>query len=481
MALNLKQSLKLTQQLLMTPQLQQAIKLLQLSRQDLEEFVANQIIDNPVLEDLPFTLNGKDSFTQEKTSGFSESNIAEDRDFNAESKLENVERFGDQTSRVDTMQSFSKYPAFREEGVNYENVLTKPQTLQEYLFSQIYEIEFDDEERKIAASIIGNINDNGYFDYEIETFSIEEKFEIEKVEGVLDAIQRLDPPGVGARNLSECLQIQLRVHGLKNGIVEKIVELHMKELESHNYPLIAKKLNLSLEDVIKNVGIIVGLNPVPGIGFGENNAQTILPDVYVFKVSDQWVVALNEDNLPKLRVNKFYQNMSESGGKTTEKAYLQEKIKSANWLIKSLQQRQRTILKVAETIVEKQVKFLEQGIRYLKPMVLREIADAVEMHESTISRVTNNKYLHTPRGVFELKYFFSSSIKSSNNTEDVSSSFVKETIKELITQEDLKKPLSDQKIVMMLSEKGVHLARRTVAKYREQVGILPSSKRKKHY
>lgn len=481
MALNLKQSLKLTQQLLMTPQLQQAIKLLQLSRQDLEEFVANQIIDNPVLEDIPPNLNDKDRL--DKLLGeSSEKNIIEDRDFNGDSKVESVEKFGDETRRVDAMQSFSRQASYREEDVNYENILTRSQTLQEHILAQLSEIEFDEEERKIAIGLVGNINDDGYFDHEIEKFSIDEKFDLEKVEGVLDTIQRLDPPGVGARDLAECLKIQLRAHSLKNGIVEKIIDNHLKELESHNYPLIAKKLNVDLEEVLSSVGIIVGLNPTPGGAFGENNAQTILPDVYVFKVSDQWVVSLNEDNLPKLQVNKYYQDMSENIGKNTDKVYLQEKIKSANWLIKSLQQRQRTILKVAETIVAKQVKFLEEGIRYLKPMVLRDIADAVEMHESTISRVTNNKYMHTPRGIFELKYFFSSSIKSSNSdSDDVSSSFVKETIKELITNEDSRKPLSDQKIVALLSEKGVHLARRTVAKYREQVGILPSSKRKKHF
>ena len=472
MSLDLKQSLRLTQQLLMTPQLQQAIKLLQLSRLELEEFVASQIVENPVLEDVtpepaPELANEKGEEREQEREPDAEP------DFDFKALKNDAEGF-----LASPGMGRSNSSAYREDDVNYENLITKPKTLQDYLSSQVGEIQFDEKEREIALKIVGNITDDGYLDLDLVKMCEEDQVEMDLVEGVLDTIQRLDPPGVGARNLAECLAIQIREQGLRNGIVENIVAHHLKELETRNYPAIAKKLGITLEDVYTNVAIIVGLNPIPGRRFGENNAQIVVPDAFVFKLSGEWIVTLNEDNLPALRVSRYYQDISDGGIKGKERTYLQEKIKSANWLIKSIQQRQRTIRKVAECIVEKQVEFLENGIRCLKPMVLRDVAETVEMHESTISRVTSNKYIQTPRGVFELKFFFSSSVKS-DDEEDVSSSFVKSLIKEIVAAENVKRPLSDQKIVKILGEKGVHLARRTVAKYREQVSILPSSKRKK--
>ncbi len=471
MSLDLKQSLKLTQNLLMTPQLQQAIKLLQLSRIELEEFVANQIIENPTLEDTKQEKN-TELLLNENSNEIAENNFDEQR----------VEFEGFRNS-ADVL---SGQKTSRKQAINYiesenfsESNIIKSDSLQDYLLSQVGEIQFEKKEFEIAEKLIGNITDHGYLDLDLQKFCEDENVEFDLVEGVLDTIQRLDPPGIGARNLEECLNIQLRESGLKNGIVEKIVNNHLKDLETKNYSQISKKLGIDLQTVYENVATIVGLNPVPGKIFGHNDAQIIIPDVYVFKISNKWVVSLNEDNIPDLHISDYYQKMSNSIQRGSDKTYLQEKIKSANWLIKSIQQRQRTILRVSECIVEKQFDFLEGGIRYLKPMVLRDVAEAIEMHESTISRVTSGKYMHTPRGIFELKFFFSSSVKS--DEDDVSSSFVKEIIKEIISTENEKKPFSDQKIVEFLSEKGVHMARRTVAKYREQIGILPSSKRKKYF
>lgn len=474
MSLDLKQSLKLTQHLLMTPQLQQAIKLLQLSRLELEEFVASQIVENPVLEDLSSeTAPEAPQVDSNIESDYNADKSSSEQEFEYDGLKAGTDHFLGERAKTKSSESY------KNEDFNYENLITKVKTLQEHLLSQIGEIQLDNIELQIAHKVIGNITDDGYLDLDLEQFCKEENLDQDLVEGVIDTIQRLDPAGVGAKDLAECLNLQLREAGLRNGIVERIVSDHLKELETRNYSVIAKKLSISIDEIYTNVAIIVGLNPVPGRNFGENNAQVVIPDVYVFKLSDKWMVSLNEDNLPSLRVSQYYQERSDSSSKSTERTYLQDKIKSANWLIKSIQQRQRTIRKVAECIVEKQDEFLDKGIRFLKPMVLRDVAEAIEMHESTISRVTSNKYMHTPRGIFELKFFFSSSVKSDD--EDVSSSFVKSIIKDIIAGENEKKPYSDQKIVSILSEKGVHIARRTVAKYREQIGILPSSKRRKYF
>ena len=291
----------------------------------------------------------------------------------------------------------------------------------------------------------------------------------------------MEPVGVGARDLMECLHLQLRLGRLRNGIVEKIVENHIPDLETRNFPAIAKAMKISLEDVIENVQIIAELEPVPGRQFGGMETQYVVPDVYVFKVSGEWIVSLNEEGLPHLRISEVYEEMINSMAQgSEEKEYIADKMKSASWLIKSIQQRQRTILRVTEKLVERQRDFFEKGIEFLKPMVLRDIAEDIEMHESTISRVTSNKYVHTPQGIFELKYFFNSSVSRAGG-EDLASASVKKMIGDIIKAEDAKKPLADQKIVDILDERGIQLARRTVAKYREQMGILPSSKRKKYY
>jgi RNA polymerase sigma-54 factor len=268
---------------------------------------------------------------------------------------------------------------------------------------------------------------------------------------------------------------------LKNGIVENIVENHLKELENRNFAAIAKAMRISLEDVLSNVHIIADLEPIPGRQFGAIEAQYITPDVYVFKLGEEWAVNLNEEGLPRLRVSDFYSNMvSDKKPKGDEKNYVSEKMKAAEWLIKSIRQRQRTIYRVTESIVKRQREFFDNGVEYLKPMILKDVAEDISMHESTISRVTNNKFVHTPRGVFELKYFFNSSVTRSDG-QDMASESVKRMISDLVKAEDVKRPLSDQRIVEILEEKGIQLARRTVAKYREQLHILPSSKRKKYF
>ena len=490
MVFDLKQSLKLSQQLLMTPQLQQAIKLLQLSRVELEEFVTSQLAENPVLEE------GVVESAEEKIQA--EQNQERTSDQMMTEQMESVGKIVDDISDSKPNEvDWEQYSNFKESAApipstqvrsgdddfpNYENIVTKFSNLRDHLEFQISETDLDEGERKIASLIIGNIDDKGYLSCSIEELVAEGTYTADQIEDILDVVQRLDPSGVGARDLKECLLIQLRDERLKNGIVEQIVNNHMQELETRNFQVIAKEMGISFDKVLENIQIISMLEPVPGRQFSQDNTQYIVPDVYVFKLSDKWVVSLNEEGLPQLKVSTLYEDMLSNleKKKGEEKEYIKEKLKSASWLIKSIQQRQRTIFKVTETIVERQKLFFENGIEHLKPMILRDVADDISMHESTISRVTNNKFVHTPLGIFELKYFFNSSVSTSSG-DGMASASVKKMIADMIKEEDNKKPLADQKIVEALEIKGIRLARRTVAKYREQLGILPSSKRKKFY
>ena len=492
MAFELKQSLKLTQQLLMTPQLQQAIKLLQLSRMELEQFVTGQLAENPCLEE------GIIESMEERTLVEREKERTEEQAVNDHigeaSKIldKKPDGSGDKTE-VDweamaryqesgPVTSSSSNRSKDDEHPNYENMVSKIGTLQDYLLAQIGESDFDEIEKRLAGLLIGNIDERGYLTVDLTEFAEAEGFEVDAVDDILDTIQRLDPSGIGARDLKECLQLQLRNARLKNGIVEVIVENHLPELENRNFAAIAKSMKITLEQVVDNVQIIADLEPVPGRQFGGNEAQYITPDVYVFRLGEEWKVNLNEDGLPKLRISNFYLKMlqEKNNSKGDDKEYVNDKMKSAEWLIKSIRQRQRTIYRVTESIVERQKDFFERGVEHLKPMILKDIAEDIGMHESTISRVTNNKFVHTPRGVYELKYFFNSSVTRSDG-QDVASESVKRMIADIIKVEDTKRPYSDQKIVEMLEEKGIQLARRTVAKYREQMQILPSSKRKKYF
>ncbi|MFW7378325.1 MAG: RNA polymerase factor sigma-54 [Oligoflexus sp.] len=490
MAFDLKQSLKLSQQLLMTPQLQQAIKLLQLSRLELEEFVTQQLAENPVLEE-GVVESQEERIQVERERETSESQVVSEH---LSSASDIVDRMGDdkpadmdwdsymtkQQMERPTSASTREARSRDEEFPSHEN-LARVGTLNDYLMAQIGELDLDEDEKFIASEIIGNIDEKGYLATTIEDIAETLGKDPELVEDILDVVQRLDPSGVGARDLKECLMNQLKLERLRNGVVEKIVENHISELETRNFQAIAKAMKVSIEVVIENVQIIAELEPVPGRQFGGMETQYIVPDVYVFKVSGEWVISLNEEGLPHLRVSKIYEEMLNNlSGANKDREYIQDKMKSATWLIKSIQQRQRTIMRVTEKIVERQKDFFDQGIEHLKPMVLRDIAEDIGMHESTISRVTNNKYVHTPQGIFELKYFFNSSVSRSGG-EDLASASVKKMIADIIKSEDARKPLADQKIVDMLDERGIQLARRTVAKYREQLGILPSSKRKKFY
>ena len=492
MAIKIGQSLGLGQNLTMTPQLQQAIKLLQLSRLELEQFVEMQIAENPVLEEVgPEATDDYSPIEKE----FTESEAVSGRLEEASAIVDQVGKTKETEVDWERLSNYedSRYHAssagskgnLDDDTPNYENIVTKAATLQEYVLDQAREVDFSPQELKMAEQLAGNIDDRGYLTITIEELCEKESFDLDTTEGVLDTMQHFEPPGVAARDLKECLLIQLKHFKLRNGIVERIVEHHLHNLENRNYSAVAKALGVPLEVIYTNVGVIAGLEPIPGRQFGPEAPQYIIPDVFVFKLGGEWLVSMNEDGLPRLKVSPFYKDMLKEQKalavkKNEGKEYLDDKIRSAKWIIKSMEQRQRTIHRVMEKILERQREFFEHGIQYLRPMVLRDIADALELHESTISRVTTNKYVHTPRGIFELKFFFNSAISRSNG-ESVANEAVKSRISEIIKSEDNNKPLSDQQIMDMLTKENIDISRRTVAKYREQLGVLPSSKRRKPF
>jgi RNA polymerase sigma-54 factor len=494
MALEIKQSLKLSQQLVMTPQLQQAIKLLQLNRMELQEVVTQEMMENPILEEVSETADGEGAPSTEemnpassdpeaeqlrdeesliKPKGPEEQLVAGKDDFNWESY---VEEFNSTSSSAPSMREIN------DELPSFENVLTKTTTLEDHLAWQLSMIALADGEKKLGELIVGNLSDDGYLNANLEDLAKEAQLELEDAEEVLKMIQSFDPLGVGSRNLQECLMIQAHFMNPRQPLVEQIISHHLGDLERKNYSSIAKTIGVPLEKVIEATRVILEFEPKPGRSFHTSDTQYITPDIYVYKVADEFMIVLNEDGMPKLRISPYYRNILSSAQKDQNKVtkeYVQEKLRSAVWLIRSIHNRQKTIYKVTEAIVKRQRDFFEKGVQQLKPMILKDVANDIGMHESTISRVTTNKFVHTPVGIFELKYFFNSSINAADGSDSLASEAVKEKIRQMIQKEDQRNPLSDQKIVELLRTENIDIARRTVAKYRDMLGILSSGKRKK--
>jgi len=476
MALQLKQSLSLAQQLIMTPQLQQAIKLLQLSRIELLETVNEEMEINPMLEEQPVEEadeeRGHEEGGDKPESIISEVTVKENarEDVNWENYL----------SEYNTGWAESPYQA--KEIIPFESTKSEKTSLYSHLTWQLNMSSFEEVQGEISIHIIGNLDSDGYLKISIEEISEITGHSQEEVTKTLVLIQKFDPVGVAARNIQECLLIQARFQGFGGTVVEKIILNHIDKLENKRYDLIAKSLSIPLEEVLSAVSIITNFEPKPGRTYNDEETIYISPDIYVFKVGDDYEIALNEDGLPKLRINSYYRKIlaSKDSCQDDTKQYIQDKLKAAAWLIKSIHQRQRTIYRVTESIVRFQRRFFEQGIAHLKPLVLRDVAEDIEMHESTISRVTTSKYVHTPQGVFELKYFFNSAVNSIDG-QSISSESVKEHIKNIIKSENKAKPYSDKEVADMLKPLNINIARRTVAKYRETLGILPSRKRRKPY
>ena len=475
--MGLKQQMKMGMGMTMTPQLQQAIKILQMSVLELQQEVNQSLVENPVLEEDMDDGSSPDERVEAKEEGG-----------NTETETALAEAVPDDPdfqTLMDQGQMGNNYLSTRnlnsDDLPTFDQILSRPTTLYDHLLWQLRMSTSDERIIHIGEEIIGNLNDDGYLVVLLDELAERLEEDKSEIEAVLFQVQRFDPPGVGARDLQECLLIQAEALE-EDDEIEMIIEKHMPELENKNYQAIAKALELPMDRVVDLCRVIHGMEPKPGRIFTTTEPQYIVPDIYVMKVANEFVVVLNEDGIPRLKVSKDYQGQLASGElKGEAKTYLKDKLKGAFWLIKSIIQRQRTIFRVTEALVKRQKDFFEQGPHFLKPMVLRDIAEELGLHESTISRVTTNKYVHTPHGIYELKYFFNSGISRGDGGEDIASESVKQKIKQLIDAEDSKNPLSDQQLASLLSEAKINIARRTVAKYREQLGILPSNKRKKFF
>jgi len=490
--MELRLDLKLSQKLVMTPQLQQAIKLLQLSRLELQQTLSQHLMENPLLEEVGADQEEVEGATEGKDE-VAASSETEPTEFTEPLSSEEWDNYYESDWRAGGATQSSA--ANDEDFPSYEQTLTKPASLEEHLLWQLRLSSVSEEEQAIGTILIGNIDEDGYIRTSLEEIAADTHASLHQVENALDLIQTFDPPGVAARDLQECLNIQLRHlhYGLVGGsqsvngtgpdsLLKTIIANHLPDLQKKRYPMIAKEVGVSLEEVYDAVHIIEGLEPKPGRPYFSDNNQIIIPDVFVFKDEGEWVVLLNEDGLPRVQISPYYKQMVGGGGDTPEstKVYLEDKLRGAQWIIRSLDQRNKTILKVVRSLIHFQEPFLEKGIQYLRPLVLKQVAEDVGMHESTISRVTTNKYMYCPQGMLELKFFFNAGIQRSDpGAEDLSSLTVRELIREMVFHESQKKPLKDQEIVARLKHRGIVLARRTVAKYRAELHIAPASQRKR--
>src|SRR5205085_835747 len=541
MALELKQSLRLSQQRVMTPQLQQAMKLLQLSRLELVDLIRTEMEQNPLLEEPVEGATAEiEEAPAELTSTLNESIEASEllpekppeRENDAKQQADGeIQRTDiDWEQYLDNYQTQHTAPsggsgASTEDLPSYQDTLTRPVGLTEHLLEQLRMSRLSPEEERIGVLIIGNLNRDGYLvmDPDAEptvpalkedvvapevaslteidaeaargepdpliALAVESGVAATTAEKVLHLIQRFDPVGCGSRDLRECLLVQARWF-LTEGegkddpdadLLPAIIAKHLKAVETKKYQNIVKDLHFPLDEVVAAIKLLARLDPKPGRRYADDEPQYITPDVYIHKIGTEYVTVLNDDGLSKLRISQHYrQALKNAAANGKAKEYIQDKLRSAVWLIRSIHQRQRTIVKVADSIIKFQRDFLDKGIAHLKPLILRDVAEDIGMHESTVSRVTTNKYVHTPQGIYELKFFFNSSIARVGG-EDIASEAVKNQIKQIVAAEPGDKPYSDQKIVEVLRTQNVDIARRTVAKYREVLGILPSSKRKRFF
>ncbi len=461
--MKLIQETRLEQKL--SPQLIQSLKLLQLSTLELEQYMKQELDTNPLLEE-----NQTAEVSQEQAVEENRTETGEQFDEQEWRRvIAEASDVGGRGFKADTSREFADLPQPAEVG------------LQEHLLNQLNYTDLAGSQLQVAEEIIGNINEDGYLTSTVDEIVESSEFEESDIVGVLEVIQTFDPSGVGARNLEECLSIQLLERELENTILMALVEEHMDDLQHHRYTVIAKALDIYESEVQAAVAELAQLNPKPAAGRFGAAARTIIPDLLVEKVDERFQVFYNDTSLPRLRISNLYKDIlaRESEASEETRQYIVEKLNGARWLLRAIRQRRSTMLKVMEYIVKAQHDFLEHGVLHLKPMILQEVADAIEMHVSTISRVTNGKYAQTPQGILELKFFFGGRIENKGG-KDASNKAIKKQIERLIQEEDSSKPLSDQKIVDILKEQGYEIARRTVAKYRDQMGIQPARFRKQY-
>jgi RNA polymerase sigma-54 factor len=500
MAIELKQSLKLSQQLLITPQLQQAIKLLQLSRIELVETVQKELLENPVLEESPEQERpeGETPLPNENLSDQNSSNASVEGSLNS---AQDANHRTDENADFDWANYVESYNSFHRDGragtslddvPNYENMMTKAATLTDHLEWQLAMQSLTTEELDTCMTLIGNLDENGYLPISLNELAEKTQHSFDELEDALCIIQELDPLGVGARDLKECLLLQVKVcEPADRKLLANCIAEHLPLIEKRDYPTLAKKLGIPMKRVMDIATVIRNLEPKPGRPFGGQSTQYVTPDVYIRKIGDEYMVVLNEDGLPKLQISNFYKDairremhsakIAKNEAEAQAQNYIQEKLKSALWLIKSIHQRQKTLYKVTKCIAEFQKEFLDTDVGQLKPLILRDIAEKIGVHESTVSRATNGKFVHTPQGIFELRYFFNTGLGNAAGGEDFANETVKQMVRQIIGGENNKAPLSDQAIAVILKNQSINIARRTVAKYREILGIQPSSRRRQHF
>lgn len=454
-----------TQKLIMTPELRQAITILQLSAIDLSQFIEEQMLENPLLEVLEEPVD-KSEPTDESIA----EQVKEDRyDFDWHDYFLAKGDLGNQKRQKEQGEEYS-----------FENFLFQSSTLQEQLLSQFNMVVSNKFDLIIGQFLIGNLDEHGYFRDSLNNTAEAFNTTIEDVERVLKIIQTLEPPGVGARDLKECLLIQVEQLNIENELLKIIIEQHLDDLAEGKLQRIAASTAATLLEVQRATDILKTLNPKPGLHFGNpNDVRYVTPDVILERVEGEYIVLVNDTSVPRLNVSHAYRDILSKGADAETKKFIEGKLNSAFWLIKSIEQRRLTLYKVARAIVDFQRDFLENGIKALKPLNLKQVAEQVGLHESTVSRATANKYIQTPQGTVEFKFFFASGI-SSHEEGGTSSGSIKKILKDLIIQEDAQKPLSDQKLANVLQNQGIEISRRTVAKYRDEMGILPTTKRKRY-
>lgn len=502
--MKLRFDLKLSQKLIMTPQLQQAIKLLQLSRLELQQSLTQHLMENPLLEELPAEAeesesgsveeNAEEAATASGESTGAEESTVEERDTPDEASAAGWEEYFGSDRRIGGSESSS---SSQDEFPSYEQTMAKTASLEDHLLWQLSFSGLSEREKAIGRSIIGNLDDDGYLRMSLAEMVSGTDFTEAEAESVLKDIQSFDPTGVAARDLAECLLLQIghlgkspmgslgaRPGALKGSIVEAIVLHHLKDLEKKQYAKIAKALDVTVEEVFQATKVIEVLEPKPGRPFSNAQNYVIVPDVFVVKNEGEWVVVLNDDGLPRMRISPYYKQLMGAGesGSAETKAYLDEKLRAAQWVIRSIEQRNKTIVKVVSSVVKFQEQFFEKGVQYLKPLVLKQVAEDIGMHESTISRVTANKYMYCPQGMLELKFFFNAGLQRADQPSDMMSSVtVREMIRIMVAEEDSRHPLKDEEIAARLLTKQVVIARRTVAKYRAEEHIPSATQRKRFF
>lgn len=480
MELKLNTSLKMSQKLVMTPMLQQAIKLLPLARLELAQQVRQEITENPVLEEIIEEDELQDETETDEVAENAEPKenfeVNDEKNKGEEHTLENPDMdwdtyFQDNIDRGSSAENYTEQPTI-------ETTHQKEPSLQEHLFWQLNLSVDNDRMSFIGNCIIANINSDGYLNASINDIEEITHADESEVLTLLKIIQEFEPLGVGARSLQECLMIQAQADEKCTPLVLELIKNYLDRLEERYLAKVSSELNVRIASILEAIKKIKRYNPKPGQTFNSDRIDYVVPDIFVIKTENGYDVTLNDDGIPRLRISPYYQSLLKNSAKGETKDYLEEKHKSALWFLKSIDQRRQTIHKVGQSIIKLQKEFLDLGLSYLKPMVLKDVAKDIEMHESTVSRITTNKYIDTPQGVFELKFFFHSGIKSymGNN---MSSIRVKNIIKEVIAAEDEKKPLTDDEMVKTLTHKNVNIARRTITKYRKELKIPSASKRKK--